>query len=192
MDQELETVITGKTKAALVEGNAGTQQIAEMAQPGGIHIATDERIELVPIADLKSYERNPRTHTRKQIRQIAKSIKRFGFNNPVLIDDHNQIIAGHGRVDAAKLLGLSEVPTRRLSHMSQDDVRAYIIADNKLADEGGWDREVLVTELKCLIDLNFDVEVLGFDLGEIEVLLEDTDEAKREAAGTGRSNPEVR
>ena len=103
---------------------------------------------------------NPRTHSRKQIRQIAESIKQFGFNNPVLINDRNQIVAGHGRVEAAKLLELVEVPTLRLSHLSEADLRAYVIADNKLAEQAGWDREVLAEEVQCLIELNYNVKVI--------------------------------
>jgi ParB-like chromosome segregation protein Spo0J len=90
---------------------------------------------------LRPYANNARTHSKKQIRQIGKSIERFGFNNPVLIDDQGQIIAGHGRVAAAKQLGISVVPTVRLSHLSETEKRAYILADNRLAEKAGWDRE---------------------------------------------------
>ena len=92
------------------------------------------------VADLKPAPRNPRLHSKKQIRQIANSIKKFGFCNPVLIDDAKQIIVGHGRVEAAKLLGIDAVPTCRLSHLSEADKRAYILADNKLAEKAGWDK----------------------------------------------------
>src|SRR5437016_4541852 len=97
-------------------------------------------IETIPVSALQPYAGNARTHSKKQIRQIAKSIKRFGFNNPVLVGDDLTIIAGHGRVEAAKLLGLTEVPVVRLSHLSDADRRAYILADNKLAENAGWDR----------------------------------------------------
>ena len=93
-------------------------------------------IEYTPVKELRPYAANARTHSRKQIRQIAKSIERFGFCNPVLIDDSNQIVAGHGRVEAAKIIGIEDVPTVRLSHLSETDKRAYILADNKLAREG--------------------------------------------------------
>ncbi len=99
-----------------------------------------------PIASLKPYPRNPRTHSNKQVRQIAESIRTFGFNNPVLIDRNEEIIAGHGRVEAAKLLGLESVPTIRLEHLSETEKRAYILADNKLAESAGWDREILAIE----------------------------------------------
>ena len=90
-------------------------------------------LEMVSVAQLTPYANNARTHSNKQIRQIAKSIERFGFTNPVLIDDDGQLITGHGRVAAAKLVGLTAVPARRLSHLSEADKRAYIIADNRLA-----------------------------------------------------------
>lgn len=96
---------------------------------------TLKRLEVTPVARLALYPRNARTHSRKQIRQIAESIRRFGFTNPVLIDDANQIIAGHGRVEAAKLIGLADVPTLKLSHLSEVEKRAYILADNRLAEK---------------------------------------------------------
>ena len=96
---------------------------------------------------------NARTHSKKQLKQIASSIERFGFVNPVLISDDFEIIAGHGRVEAAKILGLKEVPTVRLSNLSPAERRAYVIADNRLAELAGWDRELLATELKGLLEL---------------------------------------
>ena len=99
------------------------------------------------IGELKAHARNPRTHSMKQIRQIAESIRRFGFTNPILIDAEDRIIAGHGRIEAAKLLGLSTVPTIRLDHLTEAQKRAYVIADNRLAELAGWDRELLALEL---------------------------------------------
>ncbi|MFM6932213.1 MAG: site-specific DNA-methyltransferase [Novosphingobium sp.] len=142
-------------------------------------------IEL-PITSLKPYARNARTHSKKQVRQIASSIERFGFVNPVLISDANEIIAGHGRVEAAKLLGLGSVPTVMLSHMSDAERRAYILADNKLAENAGWDREILAIELQGLIDLNFEVELTGFSLAEIDFTLD----AARDAKTDQRDEPE--
>jgi DNA modification methylase len=139
------------------------------------------KIELSPVGRLRPYPRNARTHTRKQIRQIAGSVRRFGFTNPVLIDDEDRIIAGHGRVEAAKHLGLAAIPTLRLSHLSDAEKRAYILADNRLAEMAGWDREILALELQGLIDLDFEVELTGFDMGEIDVILEDADDARRAA-----------
>ena len=127
---------------------------------------------------LTPYARNARTHSKKQIRQIAQSIERFGFVNPVLISDTNEIIAGHGRVEAAKLLGIKTVPTVMLSHMSDAERRAYVLADNKLAENAGWDREILAIELQGLIDLNFDVELTGFSLAEIDFTLDAARDAK--------------
>src|SRR6476620_7289070 len=106
------------------------------------------KIEYTPVRELRPCPNNARTHSRKQIRQIARSIERFGFCNPVLVDDAKQIIAGHGRVEAAKLLGIDAVPTCRLSHLSAAEKRAYILADNKLAQNAGWDKELLAIELQ--------------------------------------------
>lgn len=145
--------------------------------------ACDRRIEMVPISTLKPYKRNARTHTKRQIRQIADSIARFGFTNPVLIDDGGEIIAGHGRVEAAKQLSLSGVPALRLSHLSAAEKRAYVLADNKLAEKAGWDRELLAIELQGLINLDFEVELTGFEVPEIDFILEDADAAKAEASG---------
>jgi hypothetical protein len=126
------------------------------------------------ISTLKPRPNNPRTHTKKQIRQIAGSIERFGFTNPVLVDDDNGIVAGHGRVEAAKLLKLIEVPTVRLSGMSAAEVRAYVIADNQHALNAGWDFSILGAELKDLSTLmpDLDMSVLGLDWGEVDVLIE--------------------
>jgi DNA modification methylase len=141
------------------------------------------RIEYMSVHALRPYAGNARTHSRKQIRQIAKSIERFGFNNPVLIDDDNQIIAGHGRVEAAKLLEVDQVPTARLSHLSEADKRAYILADNRLAEKAGWDREILAIELQALIDLDVEVELTGFETGEIDLILDEAREAKDDTPG---------
>lgn len=121
---------------------------------------------------LAPYKRNARVHSNKQVRQIADSIKRFGFTNPVLVDDGNMIIAGHGRVEAAKLLGMERVPTIRLSHLSPAERRAYILADNKLAENAGWDGELLALELGELAEVGFDLELTGFSMGEIDVVLD--------------------
>jgi ParB-like nuclease domain len=125
-----------------------------------------------PTHSLRPYPGNARTHSPKQIRQIARSIERFGFNNPVLVDDDNQIIAGHGRVEAAKLLNMKTVPTVRLSHLSDDDKRAYILADNRLAEKGGYDNEMLAIELQHLVDVGFDVTLIGFESAEVDIVIE--------------------
>jgi hypothetical protein len=130
------------------------------------------------VGDLKNNPHNARTHSPQQIRQIAKSIREFGFNNPVLIDGNDMIISGHGRVDAAKLLGLSEVPTIRLEHLSPEQVRAYVIADNRLAELAGWDHDILAIELQHLqtIDSDFDVTITGFEVPEIDLILSGADD----------------
>jgi DNA modification methylase len=121
---------------------------------------------------LTPYPRNARTHSKRQIRQIADSIKAFGFTNPILTDGNGMIIAGHGRVEAAKLLRLKEVPTIRLENLTEDQIRAYILADNRLAELAGWDNSILAIELQHLISLNdFDVTVTGFDVPEIDMIL---------------------
>ena len=112
---------------------------------------TKLKITDLPPGSLKPYDRNARTHSPKQIAQIAASIKAFGFNNPVLVDKDNVIIAGHGRVEAAKQLGLETVPVLRLEHLSEEQKRAYILADNRLAEKAGWDREILKIELQHLV-----------------------------------------
>ncbi len=125
------------------------------------------------IASLRPYARNARTHSKKQVKQIAASIERFGFTNPVLVSDDGEIIAGHGRFEAAKLLGLRKVPTLALSHLSDAERRAYVLADNKLALNAGWDREMLAIELQGLIDLDFNVELTGFSLAEVDLVLDE-------------------
>ena len=113
------------------------------------------------------YARNSRTHSDSQVTKIASSIKEFGFLNPVLIDKDNGIIAGHGRVMAAKKLGLKEVPILLVEHLSETQKRAYIIADNRLALDAGWDEEMLRVEFAELADDGFNLELTGFELGEI-------------------------
>jgi DNA methylase/ParB-like nuclease domain len=140
------------------------------------------KIEQMPIVALKSQDRNARTHSKRQIRQIAASIRKYGFCNPILTDDNLQIIAGHGRVEAAKLLEISEVPTVRLSHLSEADKRAYVIADNALATKAGWDREILAIELQGLIDIGFDIELTGLEMPEIDLILDDAREASSQPA----------
>ena len=129
-------------------------------------------IEMMPVTTLRPYSGNARTHSSKQISQIVDSIRRFGFTNPVLISDDGEIIAGHGRVMAAKQLGMTTVPILRLSHLSSEERRAYVLADNKLAINAGWDTDVLAIELQALIDLDFDVSLTGFSLAEIDFTLD--------------------
>jgi ParB-like chromosome segregation protein Spo0J len=129
------------------------------------------KIEITPIEKLIPYARNSRTHSDQQVAQVAASIREFGFTNPVLIDSEDGIIAGHGRVMAARKLGLAEVPCIRLGHLTETQKRAYIIADNKLALNSGWDEEMLGLELADLREADFDLDLIGFDAGEIEAAL---------------------
>jgi DNA modification methylase len=126
---------------------------------------------VLAIKSLKPRDRNPRTHSKRQIAKLARSIQEFGFVNPVLIDADNRIIAGHGRVQAAQKLGLSEVPIVRVGHLSEEQLRAYVIADNQLASLAGWDRGLLAIELGALVDINFDVELTGFDMGTVDIVI---------------------
>ena len=148
------------------------------------------KIEYIPVRELRPYPNNARTHSKKQIQQIAKSIAKFGFCNPVLIDDAKQIIAGHGRVQAAKVLGIDAVPTCQLSHLSEADKRAYILADNKLAEKAGWDRELLAIELQGLIEIDVDIELTGFEMAEVDLILEEAREASATASGPEDEVPE--
>jgi hypothetical protein len=136
---------------------------------------TDQKID-----QLKPFTQNACTHSKHQIRQIAESIRVFSFTNPVLVDRNNRIIAGHGRVEAAKLLGMDQVPTIRLDNLSAAQIQAYVIADNKLAENAGWDRSILAIELQHLITLDcvdFDVTITGFEVAEVDVILEEANAA---------------
>jgi hypothetical protein len=134
------------------------------------------KLEYVKTGLLIPYARNSRTHSEHQVTQIAGSIKEFGFTNPVLIDEANGIIAGHGRVLAAQVLGLDEVPCIKLTYLSEAQKKAYVIADNKLALNAGWDDEMLKIELAELQDLGFDLSLTGFDDKEISEILSEEDQ----------------
>ena len=136
------------------------------------------KIESLPIERLIPYARNSRTHSDAQIAQVAASIREFGFANPVLIDGADGIIAGHGRVMAARKLGLEKVPCIRLAHLSETQKRAYIIADNKLALNAGWDEEMLALELAELREVDFDMDLIGFGEEELANLLAETTEGE--------------
>jgi DNA modification methylase len=168
-------------KAGEVAGNAADSACGHY---------TDQKVKMVATDRLVPHKANARTHSRKQIRQIAESIKRFGFTNPVLVDDAGGIIAGHGRVEAAKRLGLNDVPTLRLSHLSATEKRAYVLANNRLGELAGWDREILAIELQALIDLDIDVQLTGFGMGEIDIILDDAAEAQGENTNTEDEIPE--
>jgi ParB-like chromosome segregation protein Spo0J len=129
------------------------------------------RIERWPLDKLVPYARNPRTHSDAQIAQIAPSINEFGFNNPIWVDTQAAIIAGHGRLLAARKLGLREVPVIVLDHLTDAQKRAYIIADNKLAENAGWDEPTLQAELAALRAEEFDLSHIGFEDEELALLL---------------------
>lgn len=157
-------------------------------------LVTSLHLEHLPIGSLKPHTRNARTHSKRQIRQIAESIKVFGWTNPVLIDRDNVIIAGHGRVEAAKLLKIATVPVIRLEHLTPDQIRAYTLADNKLAMNAGWDAEILKVELQHLPELNLgcDITITGFDVAEIDqLILAPEKSSKSEAVELDASGPAV-
>ena len=126
-----------------------------------------ERIELWPIEQLVPYTRNARTHSPDQIAQIVSSMSEFGFTNPILVDGDSGIIAGHGRLEAAKVLNLSKVPVIQLGHLTEEQKRAYVIADNKIALNAGWDLDALNFEIGALRDLDFNIDVIGFSNEEL-------------------------
>lgn len=140
----------------------------EMARSGR------RQLEERAVALLKPHARNPRKHSPRQLKQIEASIRRFGFLNPVLIDEQDRILAGHGRVAAAKAMGMTTVPVIRIEGMTEAERKAFIIADNRLAELAGWDQELLRLELGAILELDagFDLELTGYAAGELEALLE--------------------
>jgi hypothetical protein len=151
-----------------VKGTVGTADARPLSGP-----ASDLQIAYLAPERLHAAPNNARTHSKKQLKQLARSIERFGFVNPVLISDDFEIIAGHGRVEAAKRLGFRQIPTVHLSNLRPTDRRAYVIADNRLAELAGWDRALLAIELQGLLDLQFDdIALTGFSLGEVDLMLE--------------------
>src|SRR5258708_17907853 len=135
------------------------------------------------ISQLKPYPRNARTHSRKQVKLIGAAINEFGFTNPILIDESDQIIARHGRVQAAKLLGLAEVPPGQIGHLTATQKRAYILADNRLAEKAGWDKEILTVELQSLLADGFEVVLTGFEVPDIDVILDAAADTKSDRHG---------
>jgi len=148
----------------------------------------DYKVQSVPISDLCPNPGNVRTHSKRQVRQIANSINAFGCLVPALIDENNMIIAGHGRIEAAKYLGMRMFPVLRVEHLTEPQKRAYILADNKLAQNAGWDRERLYGELKdlsvILIDEDLDVELTGFDTAELDAFYSDFQNTSRGGSET--------
>ena len=128
-------------------------------------------IEHRPIDSMVPYARNARTHSDAQVAQIAASIKEFGWTTPILVDEHNGIVAGHGRVLAARKLGMDSVPVIQLKNLTPTQIRAYILADNKLTLNGGWDDDLLKLELLDLKSADFDLNLIGFDSNELDELM---------------------
>jgi DNA modification methylase len=141
-----------------------------MVTKGGFLMAKkDDKAQYIKISELKPYENNARTHSNEQIEAICNSIKEFGFINPVIIDENNMILVGHGRIEAAKVLGIDEAPYRRVTNLTEDQKRAYILADNKLSDLGGWDEDLLAQELG---EIELDMSLFGFDnidIGDFDI-----------------------
>ena len=133
------------------------------------------RYEDVEIEKLKPYKNNARTHSDEQIEKIAKSMKEFGFINPILVDGNLNVIAGHGRILGAKKLGMKEVPCLFIENLTEEQKRAYIIADNRLAEDAGWDKELLKIELEDLKNMNFDITLTGFELEDFDFSMDETE-----------------
>lgn len=148
----------------------------------GLTIAMAKRIELWPLDRLKPYDQNARTHSAEQVAQIAASIVEFGFTNPILVDSSDGIIAGHGRLSAALELGLKTVPVVVLDHLSDRQRKAYILADNQLALNAGWDTDLLRAELQDLAEQDFDLSLIGFSDDELADLLPEIEELPPEGA----------
>jgi DNA modification methylase len=157
--------------------------IVEEVQPAsptvgaGVGLAVHElelAVEWIAISEIRNSDRNARKHSDRQTHQIAESIKTFGFVVPIICNDRNVIVAGHGRLAAAKLLGMSKVPVIRLRHLDEEKIRALRLADNKIASNSGWDEELLAAELQELsvLELDFDLEVIGFSSGELDIILD--------------------
>jgi DNA modification methylase len=192
-DQATFARITGKSSLYLIRDFVGPRCFGTMAVEvtvGTLAIKYKDPRKLKPRA------KNPRTHTPRQIKQIAASIQEFGFINPVLVDGSDGIVAGHARVEAAISVGMTDVPTVRVDHLSPAQIRAYVIADNRLAEKAGWDRELLALELQELsVEPNFDVTVTGFDTAEIDILISEASDTEPDEADIvpeiDRSKPAV-
>lgn len=150
------------------------------------------KVVYLPIDQIRPSPRNARTHSKKQIHKIASSLKRYGFVNPILIGDVGEVIAGHGRLEAARQLGLKQVPTICLSHMSEAEKRAYRIADNRLAELAGWDDDLLTIEFEELAILDLDLlDDTGFETAEIGFFFEGPATLKKEKADPADAPPEI-
>lgn len=142
-------------------------------------------IEYVLVSDLSAYDGNAQTHPKSQVKQIAKSIQEFGWTAPVLIDEFNTVLAGHGRVMAARYLGMDAVPCLRIEGLTADQKRAYVLADNQLTKAGQWDLDLLRDELHALQAIDFDLDTIGFDDAAIRKAFEAGEDAPEEEKGEG-------
>jgi DNA modification methylase len=138
------------------------------------HPTVSRKVELRPLAALKPAKRNARTHSDRQVEQIAASINAFGFTSPLLVDGEGVIVAGHGRLEAARRLGMADVPVILLEDLTPDELRAYAIADNRIAENAGWDNDILRIEFEALqvLDLPFEIELTGFNTTQIDVIID--------------------
>ena len=148
------------------------------------------KTEYRKVEDLFPYARNARTHSDEQVSRIAASIREFGWTQPILIGDDDTVIAGHGRLAAAKKLGMTEVPTIRLSGLTKEQLRAYVLVDNRLAEDAGWDKELLGLELSELKDSGFDLDLIGFSSDEIDQMIAGVEERPQEAEDADIPEPE--
>jgi hypothetical protein len=157
-----------RAKDKLSRANNGPSGTARTSRQPGLCIQSSL------VADLKPNPENARLHSKRQIKQLAKSIATFGFVQPVLVDGTNRVLAGHGRIEAAKLMGLREVPTISIRHLSEIQLRALVIADNRLAEQATWNEKLLGEQLRMLseVELDFDLEATGFEVAEIDLLIE--------------------
>ncbi|MEQ9173360.1 MAG: DNA methyltransferase [Alphaproteobacteria bacterium] len=147
---------------------------------------------MVSVDLLKANPGNPRTHSPSQIKKLARSLEKFGFGAPLIMDDANMILAGHGRLAAAKLLGLSEIPVICIEHLSPAEKRAYVLADNRIAAEAGWDERLLALEFESLVETDFDLSLTGFEIAEIDRLLLDGDEPEPDVDSLPAGEPGAR
>src|SRR6516225_1270832 len=158
-------------------------------------VGRPRRLQVVyrPIGELKPDPKNSRLHSKKQIRQIANSIKTFDFNVPILVDREGNVIAGHGRLLACQELGITEVPTLCLEHLTQAQIRAFTIADNRLTEISTWDDRLLAEQLKdlSLIGLDFDIEACGFEMGEIDLRIAELEDEPDQADDPADAVPEL-
>jgi ParB-like chromosome segregation protein Spo0J len=153
-----------------LNGALRSRRLPATKKPPRPRADTALRIEQVPIQDLRPYQNNSRLHPKKQIEKLARAINDFGFLVPALIDDLNMIIAGHARIEAAKALGLTEVPCIRTSHLTEVQKRTFTIVDNRLSEDAAWDFQLLAQEIKFLAGEGIDLQTTGFEIPQIEMI----------------------